>query len=384
MLLTLCFCLFQTEMSWGEVHHGEAPPPLTIESVIQGDWDRSMTLEDLKGKPVVLEFWASWCVPCVHAIPHMNELFGTFGSQIHFLHLSNEPEAVIRRTAKAKGMKGNLLQIPKAVTLSYGARVIPRTIVLNAQGHVVAVTQPEDLTPERLEKLVRGEDVQFPGPKYQPADLTGDDTLSGQIRRPFGQVIFQTGDAEGTGVRYLQPGHMLISGASLPVLLQIAYDLNGNRLNWAIEKPKQKYRVSVIAPDGQNATAKRMLAQNLPLMLGIRTVPEQTLTEVFLLKRAATGELALQPSEEKRSTSANGNSLNLEGGTLADLASLLADFAVTIPVVDETDIPGTYSVSLSWVSGDMASIQSALAKLGLALVRGERPVPTLRIEAASF
>src|SRR5437870_239138 len=47
---------------------------IAFEEVIQGPSDEKITAQSLKGRPVVLEFWATWCAPCVIAIPHLNEL----------------------------------------------------------------------------------------------------------------------------------------------------------------------------------------------------------------------------------------------------------------------------------------------------------------------
>ena len=51
--------------------HGKPAPELSVK-----DWlnSKPLKLADLKGKIVVLDFWATWCGPCLAAVPHTNEL----------------------------------------------------------------------------------------------------------------------------------------------------------------------------------------------------------------------------------------------------------------------------------------------------------------------
>ncbi len=47
--------------------------------------DGSLSLSDLEGKPVVMNFWASWCGPCEDEAPLLREAFEVYGDRIHFL-----------------------------------------------------------------------------------------------------------------------------------------------------------------------------------------------------------------------------------------------------------------------------------------------------------
>lgn len=65
--------VFATSVIAQESLIGQAAPELGIEKFLQAP-EGEKTLSALKGKVIVLEFWATWCGPCVAAIPHLNQL----------------------------------------------------------------------------------------------------------------------------------------------------------------------------------------------------------------------------------------------------------------------------------------------------------------------
>ena len=70
---------------------GDRAPELAIETLLKGPTDNDLSWEALKGQATVLEFWATWCGPCVAAIPHFNELAEEFSDQpIRFLSITDE------------------------------------------------------------------------------------------------------------------------------------------------------------------------------------------------------------------------------------------------------------------------------------------------------
>lgn len=69
----------------GGVQPGEASPRFTAE-LLEGSGTRS--LDDLAGKPVVLNFWASWCVPCKDEAPMFKAAQERYGEDVHLVGMN--------------------------------------------------------------------------------------------------------------------------------------------------------------------------------------------------------------------------------------------------------------------------------------------------------
>src|SRR5215471_10614976 len=78
------------------VHLGDPAPPLTITQLMNASSGAVATWSALRGWAVVLEFWATWCAPCVEQIPHLNKLAEQFkNNNALFLSVTDEDAATV-------------------------------------------------------------------------------------------------------------------------------------------------------------------------------------------------------------------------------------------------------------------------------------------------
>lgn len=61
------------------VEEGSMAPDFTLPDLVEGGG--SFTLSDLRGKTVYLDFWASWCAPCLKSLPLYNQLYNKYRDQ---------------------------------------------------------------------------------------------------------------------------------------------------------------------------------------------------------------------------------------------------------------------------------------------------------------
>lgn len=114
------------------------------------------TLSDYRGQWVLLNFWATWCPPCVEEMPYLNQLAA--GRDLVVLGVNfNEDRARVAEFVADKGIDFPILLAPDEITLLfYGVRGLPRTFLIAPDGTLahtaIGALRPEEFS-ARLDEL---------------------------------------------------------------------------------------------------------------------------------------------------------------------------------------------------------------------------------------
>jgi thiol-disulfide isomerase/thioredoxin len=134
-------------------------PKLDVTDWVNIDGQAPM-LTDLKGKPVVLEFWATWCPPCLQLIPHMKDLHEKHaddGLTILSIHDANGArKKALERFAKDQKITYPIgLDTTGRVMSAYGIRMLPHAVVIDREGKVIWDGYPgEDAFDKAVQKAL--------------------------------------------------------------------------------------------------------------------------------------------------------------------------------------------------------------------------------------
>ena len=112
---------------------GDPAPPILVKHVLQAPVEQISEWRGLGDNAVVLEFWGTWCAPCVAAIPHLNDHAVRFkGRPVRFLAITDEEDWRVRNFLKLKPMASWIgLDTERAIFTAYGVGSLPLTNSVN-------------------------------------------------------------------------------------------------------------------------------------------------------------------------------------------------------------------------------------------------------------
>ena len=132
-------------------------PNAKLRYVLGGEGE--VQLSDLRGKGVLVNFWATWCGPCQSEIPALIRLSERYsGEHFAIIGISSESPATVRSFARARGVNYPLMRdVGGKLDRAFGVNTIPFSVFIGPDGKVVGdVTGElsESEGAERIEALI--------------------------------------------------------------------------------------------------------------------------------------------------------------------------------------------------------------------------------------
>jgi uncharacterized protein (TIGR03435 family) len=320
----------------------------------------------------MLEFWATWCVPCVQQIPPLNALVEQFRENLSSSSASqNEAETALIPFLASHPMEG-IVGIDKdgATSRAYDVGFLPTTVLIDRQGRLAAVSTSANITAGVLNKLIAGEPPDLPRPLDREPSFRPDAMLVKASIRASDET---DGDIGG------RSGKLFARASDVRDLLSTTYQFPREQIQIPSDFEHKRYDLLVEGPGLQDEQLQAIAQQLIPPALKLTINREKQTVPVLILSKPDGANLHLKPTVKKTGFSFGGKPGfgDYRGVTVTFFARLIQRELHQI-VVDETGISGRYDISLKWDPDHSESLlQAVREQLGLSISEGKRPVELL-------
>ncbi len=353
-------------------------PNFKIAKVYNAPVSEIKSLADLRGKVVFLDFWATWCGPCVAGIPRMNRLAESFKDQpVIFISVTDESPDVIGPYLKTHEMKTWVgVDEAKSSFKAYQVTTRPEGFLIGKKGELLARIYPDHLQESQLRDAIAGKSAPpIGGVDMSPSNFGATPSKSLfelSISSPSGETIWMTGRDT------LEAHSRSFIGAVASI-----WDVDETQII-AEHPPVESLNFRMHSSSETFAMTRDLMKRAIQSTFGVTATPESKQTEVYLL---ALSTAAQAPRPSPGTLGLKTGIMSSGGGRLVGKATM-ANFARALwgtagrPVIDDTGLSGEYFIDLEWHKDD-SDFAQALATVGLRLVPARRKVEYIRFETAA-
>ncbi|MGH3032528.1 MAG: TlpA family protein disulfide reductase [Gaiellaceae bacterium] len=156
LIMTLAFGLTRDPRVLPGAVVGKPAPGFDLRS----DDGRRVRLRELRGRPALINFWASWCTECRKEHPYLMAAHDRWGSRVAFVGVvfKDDPENIedflVELGEDPRASYPNLVDPGSETAIDYGVYGVPETFFIDRRGAVV-FKRVGRLTPELLEAQLR-------------------------------------------------------------------------------------------------------------------------------------------------------------------------------------------------------------------------------------
>ncbi|OGS08151.1 MAG: hypothetical protein A2270_03675 [Elusimicrobia bacterium RIFOXYA12_FULL_51_18] len=359
------------------VRKGGFAPQLALSGIINAPVTELKNIEELKEKVVVLEFWATWCEPCVENIPRLNSLVEKYkGKPVVFISITDETGEKIAEFLRTNPLKGwTAPGTTAAVFKAYRVFERPHTVLIGRDSKVAAITSLSEVTEERLNILLAGQTPSFDGSQEEPSGVKNG-TAAAIAEFYIGEPVSRDMTAE-YGPQYYGGHNVLLTGA-LEYFYGDIKKIDASKP--VLAKLGKRYELRVRLPGGSGAELAELFAAGIERALKVKLKMVKKDIQVYLLTPAPGGVKGFVRSKAAKSYARReGEDFIAERMPVTALCDVLK-YKLDLPLLNETGLKGDLDYSFQSGSYELAAINTSLMdQLGLRLQKATRRVAVLEV-----
>lgn len=416
-------CLFWPPMAHSQtaLSVGDQVPEMKISNVINHS-SPSINTSEYKGKLLIIDFWATWCSPCIAVMPKSDSLQKAFADQIQILPVTYQSEKDVQRLlAKASKLKNVTLPFVTGDTILtklFPHKELPHYVWIDKAGTVVAITGRHEVNAVTIKKmltesgqaLAQKKDAMKPyDPEtpllFQPLDIQRKQILFQSLLSSYVEGVQSRFDV----IRDEQGSVTRITMANVWIQLMFALAwsdetryFSRNRILLEIKDP------SVLISNQEGEPLKAWLRNHAwcyevivpkPLSAKVFEIMRSDMTRLFpqyiasVEKRAMpclvlvrTSDIdKLKSSQTSSVSNADAFSLSITNSSIQLLVSQLNHYLQHLnkPVVDDTGYKGNVDINLDARLSSVDDLRKALKTYDLDLIEKKHDIEVLVIRDAN-
>ncbi len=369
---------------------GAPAPELGFEKLLQAPEGTKTDWASLRGKVIVLEFWATWCAPCIAAMPHLNGLAEKFKDQpVQFIAITDESEPFVAPFLQRRVIKGWVgLDEDRSIFDAYGVQGIPRTIVVDRDGKIAALTTATSLTEARLGGILEGKSpsvapeksiASATAPRNPPATPTTPTLPTREDAPARFEITIKPAKSEGNSMSQTR-GRFRASG-DLKTALGLIHNFPNIRIFGPPLLVEARYDISATMLEGNTDDLKAILAKTIEASFKLRVRREMREMEVFVLTAPDQAAINLKPNPAVVGHASHADGVIAAAAVPIQTLVEQLEGVLKQPVTDETKLPGKYNWNVLFDAKRPDSIIDAIRQdLGLELKRARRRIEVMVVD----
>lgn len=372
--------------AFAQVKNQEQVPNFKFETILNAPVKKA-ELNQFKGKLVWIEFWATWCGPCLSAMPHLQKLQAKYKDKLQVITVTDEGDERIKLFLKAR--PSNLwfaIDTARSFVKIFPYRVIPHSALISPTGKLIAVTLPENITENVIDSVLSGKEVHLPEKKDNlTTDFIKDyffaeDTLQTrfliqpEIKGGPGMMV-TFADKPAFAGRRLTFVNVGLGTMYSKAFGDFPYERTINRTN---EKEDKMYCLDIIVKDKKDLIPT--LKSELLKRFDLQAKTEKQIKDVYVLKivdQKKFNKIARNTSGKRTYMSMHGK-IDQESITMIDFADFLESFGdYKSLIIDETNNTEKLDIKFSFQPENPESLAKIIKDMGLSLEKVKREVEFL-------
>ncbi|MDZ7899494.1 MAG: TlpA disulfide reductase family protein [Arcicella sp.] len=340
---------------------------LALISNTQTGETQQVKLSDYNGKIRILDFWATWCGPCIEKMAELKKLKNQFPNDLEIISISDEKiEKILPFVQKQSLPFQFVVDSGSVISNRFGVAALPFTILLDKKGIIKVINNSSAITPEIMRNLIADKPVNFPKPpKIVISNIADTAQKNVQNRRVFTNYKPDTqpfakdeADGEYAGRR------IAIYNLKLSQMVGMLSNWYQQRMFFSetIDENKDQLYCLDFIFDEKNAAQRA----NLALEFLAKRFPEKIKVRSEIVK----GYALQVGNKTKIPAKAEGNEQFISTATTEDLSTELSRL-LKIPVKNETTFNYRFVLTMNRIPEDKVIIKRILERIGLVLVEKE-------------